>query len=253
MKTYLSNVILQVRRYFWENLNSELSFWAIITLLFTILDQRDFVIAVLFLSGVYKTARISKEIRSNKKNIRYFLLPISHAEKAGAFFLLNTVYHFIMTITAYCIGNLLVTFTYHQILHLQVPVNWDLFQKTISIDTNGVYQLKTENAFWGILMFFALSQSVFALGTLYFKRFAVTKTFFSVVLILGILLFTQVVLFKTLWSVKHLENALYPSLLMINNSTLPAFVNTIVVSGSCVALPFLWITSYFRLSEKQVI
>ena len=99
-------LVLLLNRYFRENMNREVMFWSILTLIFTILDQRDFVILVLFLSGIYYSVLLNKEISKGVSGMHFLLIPATHAEKLTATILLNTIFHFGMTLLAYSIGNL---------------------------------------------------------------------------------------------------------------------------------------------------
>ncbi|MDP4239855.1 MAG: hypothetical protein Q8904_10355 [Bacteroidota bacterium] len=251
-KFSFKRVALLLQRYFFENMNREIMFWCIITLLFTMLDHRNFVILVLFVSGIISAVRLNKELFKGPNGIHYLLIPAKHVEKLTANIFLTTVYHFVMIIISYCIGNLLVQLIYHFILKLEVPVNWDLFQVTNSLNINGVIQATNQNVFWSVLGLFAFSQALFLLGSLYFQRNAILKTILSIVVI-GIVLFNiQVFLFKTMWDVKYISNAILPALVMLNDSDLPPLVDKVFLLGSYLMLPFLWTVSYFRLSEKQL-
>ena len=245
-------LVLLLNRYFRENMNREVMFWSILTLIFTILDQRDFVILVLFLSGIYYSVLLNKEISKSVSGMHYLLIPATHAEKLTATILLNTIFHFGMTLLAYSIGNLLITLIYHVILKLDIPVNWDLFQVTKQYEINGFIQVSVQNVFWSVLGIFAFIQSVFTLGSLYFKGNTVIKTIFTIFCFTGIIMLVQIVLLKTLWDVKYLKNAILPMLVMINDSTIPTLIQKSIVWGSFIILPFMWLVSYFRLSEKQI-
>ena len=245
-------LVLLLNRYFRENMNREVMFWSILALIFTILDQRDFVILILFLSGIYYSVLLNKEISKSVSGMHYLLIPATHAEKLTAILLLNTIFHFGMTLLAYSIGNLLITLIYHVILKLDIPVNWDLFQVTKQYEINGILQVSVQNVFWSVLGIFAFIQSVFTLGSLYFKGNTVLKTIFTIFCFTGIILLIQLVLLKTLWDVKYLKNAILPMLVMINDSTIPALIQKSIVWGSFIILPFMWLVSYFRLSEKQI-
>jgi hypothetical protein len=221
-------------------------------LFFTILDQRDFVIMILFLSGIYNSVLLKKEFSSTNKGMQYLLIPATHAEKLTAILFLDVIYHFGMTLLAYCIGNLIITLIYHTLLKLDIPVNWDLFQVTRQYEINGFIQVSIQNVFWTIFGLFAFTQSIFILGSLYFKRNSVLKTIFSILCFTGVLMLIQVILLKTLWDVKYLKNAILPMLLMINDSSIPVIIQKTFVFGSYILLPFIWLVSYFKLSEKQI-
>jgi len=245
-------VALLLKRYFFENMNREIMFWCIITLLFTILDHRNFVIMVLFASGIISSVRLNKELLTVPGGMHYLLIPATHLEKMVTNILLNTVYHFIMILISYTIGNLLIALIYHFILKMQIPVNWDLFQNTTTINNNGMLESTVLNVFWSIAGLFAFTQALFMLGSLYFRHNAVPKTIFSIAGIIIVLFIVQIILFKTLWDVKYIINAILPSFVMFSDSTLPPLIDKAILIGSYLMLPFLWTVSYFRLAEKQL-
>jgi len=221
-------------------------------LLFTVLDNRFFVIIVLFISGLIYSVRLHKELMRGSNGIHYLMIPATITEKLIANIFLNTVYHFFMTLLAYSIGNLLVTLLYHVILKIQVPVNWDLFSVSNTVYVDGYIQVITKNVFWQIFGLFAFSQAIFTLGSLYFKNNIVAKTILTVVASGFVLFILQLFLFKTLWDIKYIGNAIFPMLVMINDATIPPVVNTAITILCYIILPYLWVISYFKLSEKQV-
>ncbi len=251
-KFNFKRLALLLQRHFLEDMTREIMFWSIITLIFTILDQRDFVIIVMFLSGIYYSVLLNKELSNVTSGMHYLMIPATHAEKLTATLVLNTIYHFGMTLLAYTIGNSLILLIYHVILKLQIPVNWDLFQVTNTYEVNGILMVSDQNVFWKIFGLFAFTQSVFILGSLYFKGSSVMKTLFSLLCFCGILFLIQIFLFKTVWNVKHLQNAILPVIIMINDSRIPAIIDKTILYGSYLLLPFIWLVSYFRLIEKQI-
>lgn len=245
-------VILLIQRYLFENISRELLFWCIITLIFTILDHRSFVIIVLFISGLIYSLRLNKELLRGANGMHFLMIPATQTEKIVSNIFLNTIYHFSMTLLAYTIGNLLVTLIYHVILKIEVPVSWDLFQTSNTVYVNGFMQVIEQNVFWQIFGLFAFSQALFTLGSLYFANNAVFKTVFSILGIGFVLFQFQIFLFKTIWDIKYLSNAIFPMFVMITDSTIPAIVDNAITIGSYLLLPFLWIVGYYRLTEKQV-
>lgn len=235
-----------------ENWSKELVFWIIITLLFTMLDNRFFVISVLFLSGLIYSVRLQKELMSGTNGMHFFMIPATQTEKLISNFFLNTIYHFFMVLFSYSIGNMLVTLLYHTILKINVPVNWDLFHVSSNVYVDGYIQVRINNVFWQIFGLFAFSQAIFTLGSLYFKNNIVLKTILSIIFIGFVFVLVQIFLFKSLWDIKYLSNAFFPLLVMINDATLPPIVGKIATFGSYIMLPYLWVISYFKLKEKEV-
>lgn len=251
-KFSLSRVNLLLKRYLIENITNEVLFWSSIILLFTILDNRVFVIAVMFISGFIYSQRLHKEFLRGPNGMHYMMIPATQAEKLVSIVFLNTVYHFIMTLLAYSIGNELVTLVYHYALKIPVPVSWDLFivSKTVLVD--GYIDVIYNNVFWQIFGLFAFSQAIFILGALYFKSNILAKTILSIFVVGGIFFFVQILLFKHIWDIKYISNALLPVIVMVNDATFPAIASKSFVVLCCALLPYLWLVSYFKLTEKEV-
>lgn len=248
----IARIGLLLRRYFFENLKREIMFWCMITFVFTVLDNRIFVLSVLFISGLIYSIRLHNDLLKGANSMHFLLIPATHAEKIAATIFLNTFFHFLMTLLAYSIGNLLVTLTYHYILKMPVPVNWDLFQETSIINVNGLLQPLVKNVFFSVFGLFAFTQALFLVGSLYFKNNIIPKTIFSVLgLVLGLFLL-QLIIFKTFWNVKHITNALLPMLIVVNDFTIPTMFKTAFVAGSYLMVPYLWVVSYYRMCEREV-
>lgn len=248
----IKRIGLLLQRYFLENFYQEIMFWSIITFLFIVIDHRNFVITVLFISGLISSIRLQHELLRGSNGMHYLLIPATHSEKIATTIFLNTLYHFGMILLSYTIGNLLIMFVYHTVLKIQIPVNWDIFELNSTTNVNGIIVATMQNVFWSILGYFALFQAVFMLGTLYFKKNALPQT---ILVIIGIFLFLfliQLTLFKALWDVKYLSNAISPAVLMIKDGTLPEFIKIGLHYGSYILLPFIWIVSYFKLTEKEI-
>lgn len=242
---------LLLQRYFLENMSREIMFWCIIIFTFTVLDNRVFVLTVLFISGLIYSIRLHKDLLKGSNSMHFLLIPATHAEKLASTIFLNTFYHLAMTVLSYSIGNFLISFTYHFILKIQVPVNWDLFQDTSIIAVNGFFQPVVKNVFWSVFGLFAFSQALFTVGSLYFKNNVVTKTIFSIIG-LGLFIFIlQLIIFKTFWDVKYISNAILPMFVVITDFTIPNVFKTAFVIGSYLLIPFLWTVSYFRLTERE--
>ena len=247
----IKRIGLLLQRYFLENLYREIMFWCIIIFTFTVLDNRVFVLMVLFVSGLIYSIRLQKDLLKGSNSMHFLLIPATHAEKLISTIFLNTFYHLGMTVLAYSIGNLLVSLTYHFILKIDVPVNWDLFQDTTIVSVNGIFQPVVNNVFWSVFGLFAFSQSLFLLGSFYFRNNVITKTLVSIIGF-GLLIFIlQLLIFKTFWNVKYLSNAILPMFVVVSDFTIPNVFKTSFVIGSYLLIPFLWVVSYFRLTEKE--
>lgn len=248
----LRRITLLLKRYFWENWNYEMQFLAISIFMFTVLDNRYFVLIVIFLSGFIYSVHLHKYLFQKPNNLQFMLIPATITEKLISTVLLNTLYHFGKMVLAYYIGNWLITLVYHFILRIPIPVNWDLFQVSSLIEANGNFQVKFNDVFWPVFSFFALTQSIFLFGSLYFNKHFVPKTVFFM-LVFGFSLFLiQILIFKTLWGVKHISNAIIPMLVMIFDSKIPSIIRSSILYSCYLLIPYSWILSYFSLKEKEI-
>ncbi|MEI8085022.1 MAG: hypothetical protein WCG93_02275 [Paludibacter sp.] len=243
---------LLIKRYFVENLYREIMFWSIITLVFTMFDQRDFVKVILYISGLVFSVNLYKEFWNAPTGIHFFMLPATHFEKITVAILLNTLYYFAMTLLAYFLGHMLIILVYHLILKIPIPINWDLFEATKTIFMNGKTYVSIENEFWTILNNFALIQALSMAGSLYFKNNFITRTIlsvFGVAIIFGII---QLLLMKIFLGDISLADSIVYINIALNNPNIPTVLEYLVRIIGYLIIPFLWIVSYFRLTEKQV-
>lgn len=247
----LNRIRLLLERYFVENVYREILFWSIIALIFTVFDQRTFVITVLFISGLFFSANLFKQLWQGNNSTFYMLLPATHTEKLIATIFLSSIYHFGMTVFAYTIGNMLVTLIYHTMLRIDIPVSWDLFYSTSNYIENGFMQTAVKNEFWEIWGKFAVMQAIVMVGALYFKRYATLKTIASIGFLVIILIAIQLLFFKTVWDVKHLHNAFFNVIVMYNDGTLPPVLGQLLSISIFVLIPYFWMISYFKLKERQ--
>lgn len=251
-KFSIKRVLYLLHRFFLENLSRELFYWCILTLVFIVLDQRDFVRWVLYIGGFLFSIRLFRELYRTPTGMNFLIIPATHTEKLTANIFLSTIYYFGMTLLTYALGNLIVTLVYHQILNVNIPVNWDLFQVTTTFFDRGFVEVIERNVFFEIFGTFALIQALGMLGSLYFKNNPAAKTIFSVMSFGFMLLLIQFILFKTLWDVKQLGNAMLSATIMISDSTIPPIFELVLTIGIYLLTPFLWVVSYFRLTEKQI-
>ncbi|MFZ4724723.1 MAG: hypothetical protein ACOYMD_04690 [Paludibacter sp.] len=249
----LNKILYLLKQYFTENLNGQIIYWSIMTLLFAAFDQRGFVLMVLYISGFVFTIQLNSKLNKQTVGMQYFLLPASQTDKIVVSIILNTIYYFVMTILAYVVGNLLILLIYHGILKIDVPINWDLFQFSIPSLNDGIMQLTERNEFWSILGTFATIQSISLLGSLYFKRNPMGKTILSVITIGLMFLIIQFLLMDIfIGNIEFFEKIKW--LTIIYNEINVSTSTGILIMKMCVSLiiPFLWLVSYFKLTEKQI-
>jgi len=242
---------LLLKRFFIENQNREMMFWGILTIVFTLVHQTDSLRMILYITGLLFAARVFKVFSFAPGGMHYLLIPATHVEKLTANILLSTLYFFIMTLVTYSIGNLLGTGILNQILGTSNPVSWDLFHAE-AMHNYGQVTVSSTNGFLDLLATFATIQAIFMLGSLYFSRNAVGRTMFSL-LALGIVLsIIQLSLIKIIFGTFSLTGDMGSMNFMLSNSSIPSGIEMAFKIGGYLLIPFLWVVSYFRLTEKQV-
>jgi len=248
----IKRMSLLLKRYFVENSYRELMFWSIITLIFTVFDQRDFVKIILYISGLVFSVNLYKEFWNAPSGIHFFMIPATHLEKITVAVLLNTLYYFCMTLLAYFLGHMLIILVYHLVLKIQIPINWDLFEATKTIFMNGKTYVSVENEFWKILGNFAFIQALSMVGSLYFKNNATIKTIISMFGFAIILVIIQLLLMKMFLGDISLADSIVYLNIALNNPNVPTAIEYLIRFIGYLLIPFLWVVSYFRLTEKQV-
>ena len=248
----IQRISLLLKRYFVENSYREIMFWSIIILVFTVFDQRDFVKIVLYISGLVFSVNLYKELWNAPSSIHFFMIPATQIEKITVAVLLNTLYFFVMTLLAYFLGHMLIIFVYHLILKNQIHINWDLFEATKTIFMNGKTYVSINNEFWKILGNFAFIQALSMVGSLYFKNNSTLKTMISIFGIAIIIGITQLLLMKMFLGDISLADSIVYINIAINNPNVPTTIEYLIRFIGYLLIPFLWLVSYFRLTEKQV-
>jgi len=257
MKTNLfsSNRIgLLFQRYFAERFQTELIYWSIMVIVFMFIRNNTPVMAGLILiAGVFYAARFFREIHYSGNGIAYFMIPASQLEKVTVGVVMTSFYYFAMMIIAYVIGNLLGTFLNNIIASMNISIiginvfhhsflQWKLFG--ISIEP---WFTEKEHTNFLLYLFelFLVGQSIYMLGSIYFKRNQFFATFLTVIvtqLFLFILFLIELKLFLGVYSINF----------EINATDLGRMLSHIFKIGVWLLPPFLWVVSYFRLTEKQI-
>ena len=246
----ISRLTLLIKRYFIENKQRELTFWGITTLVFMLMHQGGSVYMYLFISGFIFAARTFKSFSYTPSGMHYLLIPATHLEKLIVAILLSIVYYFSMILVTYTIGTYVGINLGNLIFQTNNPVYFELFSignGLNSWNSVDVSQTSLLNVFLG----FTVIQSVFILGSVYFKRNAVGKTFLSIAAIGIVLGLIEMLMLKlTFGSYNFNEEMIRLSITSGQNS-----FHGFEIAGKVLqylTVPFLWVVSYFRLTEKEV-
>ena len=240
---------LLIKRYFVENKQRELSFWGIVIVVFMIMHESTAIEVFFYVSGFIFAARMFKIFSYTPGGMHYLLIPATHVEKLITAILLSTVYFFIMLLISYSIGNALGTTLGNLIFNMQNPVSLDLFQME-SITKVWANQVVTHNGLVSIYLNFALIQSVFLLGSVYFKKNAMGRTFLTFIFITIVIGLIEVLILRVTFGTFSLTGQ-NMNLTISGDNLFPGFEQ----AGKIVKylmIPFFWVVAYFRLTEKQV-
>jgi hypothetical protein len=250
-----NRLALLLKRYFSENTQREITYWAIVTIVFIFIHNAESVRTFLYISGLIFAARQFNIFNYSPSGMHYLLIPATHTEKLTSAILLSTLYYFIMVVITYIIGNLTGTFLANAIFDQGLAYKFDFIQSSISFPQQFplVFELLNDNSIFITLGTFAFIQSTFILGSLYFKRNAAIKTMLSGFLFLFGLFILQMILVYYLYGSFSLNNASFVNVTFEpeNSFTVDILIN-LKRYGGYVAMLFFWIVSYFRLTEKQV-
>jgi len=243
---------LLLKRYFVENKKRELTFWGIATVIFVLIhltsssDKSGLVEVFLYISGLIFAARTFKIFGYTPGGMHFLLIPATHFEKLVSGIILNTFYYFGMMMITYAIGTVFGIVAGNIFFETSNPIQFAFFHFDPNINIAGH---AGENLFSKFIAF-ALIQSVFMVGSLYFKRNAAGQTFLALSVFFIILVIIELLLVKVTFGTYHLNGQMIN--LSISGDDL--FFRTKLV-GSIIKyslIPFFWIVAYFRLIEKQV-
>jgi hypothetical protein len=253
---------LLIQRYFTERFHTELIYWSIMIIAFLFFHNNIFAVGgIIFIAGLFYAARFFREIHSPANGSAYFMIPATQLEKLTVGILMTTFYYFGMMLIAYTIGNLLGTFlnnmlanieflsSYMELFH-KSPLKWVLFETGTESDTllSGEpisYTYSYAGLFFKI---FLLIQSIYLLGSIYFKNNQAFKTFFATNIIQLLLLIVFIVELQLIVRTPNMFGNLKPEDFrhwkhIVEN----------MITGLGYLLPvFFWVVSYFRLTEKEV-
>jgi len=240
---------LLIKRYFIENKQREFSFWGIVIVVFMLMHESTSVEMFLYVTGFIFAARTFKIFSYTPGGMHFLLIPATHVEKLVSAILLSTVYYFIMILITYSVGSILGNTLGNAIFSMNNTLSLDFFQmESISkVWGNTVVQHK---GFWSIFCTFALIQSVFLTGSVYFKRNAIGRTimtFIAISILLGII---EVIIFKLTFGTLNLSDQSF-NLSISGDNLFPGF-EAATQYLKYLLIPFFWLVSYFRLTEKQV-
>ena len=248
---------LLLKRYFSENKQRELTFWGITIVVFTLMHlagSREKSISVqmfLYVSGFIFAARSFKFFNFTPSGMHYLLIPATHLEKLVTAILLSTFYYFVMILGTYIVGTILGTTIGNIFFDMNNPIQFALFQSNPDFLVNGHAIYNSGPGLLNTFISFAGIQSVFMLGSVYFKGNAIGKTMLAFIALAIVLVIIELLLLKITFGTYHLNGQ------MLNISITPEhniFTGFQIVDSifKYALIPFFWVVTYFRLTEKEV-
>ena len=243
---------LLIKRYFIENKNKELIYWGILTLVFCLNHQAGSAKMIIYIMGFIFAAKQYKIFTYTPSGMHYLLIPATHLEKLVASILLSTVYFFGMAMITYSIGNIVGTNLLNVIFSQSHPVSWDMFSFSNASSIGDNMHFMQVSPFIEMIIGFLAIQSIFLLGSIYFKGNAVAKTMLSIFAIFLVLGIIELLMLKVLFGGMSIGGDMRSLNFSSDNSTALTVFGNIFKTIGYLLIPFLWVVTYFRLKEKQV-
>ena len=179
--------------------------------------------------------------------MHYLLIPATHLEKLVTGILLSVFYFLICILACYFVGGTLGTQLGNLIFGTDNSIHFQLFENQSMMSSEYKSIAEIVNMFVG----FVIIQSIFLLGSVYFKKNIIGKTMLAIIGLAVILGIIEVILFKMNFDVTNLQSQNINIQLLNPESMFPGsdIVGEIIKYATA---PFLWVVSYFRLTEKEV-
>ena len=244
---------LLFQRYFVERSRSELIYWGIMAIVFMFLrNNMQSMSALIVIAGVFYAARFFKEIHHSGNGVAYFMIPATHLEKLTVAIVMTSFFYFAMMMITYVIGNLAGTLLNNLLASLEFfpnvlfhhsSIRWVLFEEMMPRFPQG---MGGGNIHWMVWFFVSLlvNQSIYLFGGIYFRKNQAFKTFASIIVISILLAFLVTIELKLILDVTALSGKDFENWGNFFANAAKVFY---------VLLPlYIWVVSYFRLTEKQV-
>jgi hypothetical protein len=262
MKTNIFNFSrlgLLFRRYFAERSRTELIYWIIMVIAFMFIrNVLSLMIMLIIIAGVFYAARFFREIHSSSNGVAYFMIPATQLEKLTVGIVMTSFYYFAMMMIAYVIGNSLGYFFNNMLASMNIDtllgfspfhhshLQWKLFDITIEpwMDVSGHKSLLCLHIF----EMFLIEQSIYLLGSIYFKRNQFLSTFLATNIIQILLLILFVIELWLVFGTTSINMDGQGFYFYDFGKTLGTILRYVVWALP----PFFWVVSYFRLTEKQI-
>ncbi len=197
---------------------------------------------ILFIGGFIVTSQAFSDLHHPQRSYVYLTLPASNLEKFFSKLVLTTVGFVVFTLILYFLFSVFMSLVNLMLFGQSYPL-FNPFGQTVWI-TIGIY---------------AITQSLFLTGAVFFKRNALIKTLFTLfILQLVLSIFVAIVGRILFWDLFHgfefSINVIEPSFDIQEKweNFLFGFVDLMKFLFFWVLAPFLWFVTYTRLKETEV-
>ena len=184
--------------------------------------------------------------------MHYLLIPATHLEKLVSTVLLTTVYYFTMIMITYSIGNIVGTSLFNLLIGGSEPITWEFFNSANAHSFGNSFDNLQGNAFIEMIITFLTIQSLFLLGSIYFKRNAISRTMLSVFTFFIVIGIIETFFFKGFFGEMSMMKDMNSFKFIAEGSTTLTIIGNGFKIFSYLLIPFFWTVTYFRLTEKQV-
>ena len=206
---------------------------------------RKYYLLILFFSGLAIYGRMFKDLHHEVKSATWLTTPATMFEKLVSCILLGTVIMTIYIMTLVFLSSL-----------LSEGINLLLFESCHKIFNPFAKDIIRSTACYLILL------SIFFLGSIYFKKYSLVKTFLNTNLYLLIFIFMVLFIFKNVFNLSFYDfifgfdpEGRFQAVLFRLNSFEPVWSVTKWVVRFVfwwVIAPLCWVISYIRLKETQI-
>ncbi len=198
---------------------------------------------ILFFGGFIITAGSFTDMHKKETAQNFLLLPASTFEKFLSRLILTSAGYAVITIA----GMMLLSY-------ISEGINILIFSRH-----NGLFNPLNKNV-WLLVAHYMVTQSIFFLGSVYFRKYNFIKTinviFLFVILVSIVLfLFLRIVFFDFFSNFFKLDPSAYSFRWGISNvypENLSSLVTFIKISYWIIPAPLFWIISYFRVKEAEI-
>lgn len=239
---------LLLKRFFVENSQKELTFWAISLVIFMLIQNPAGVGMFIMISGFVFASRMFNSFGYTPGGMHYLLIPATHLEKLVTGIILSTFYFLVCILACYFVGGTIGTHLGNLIFSTDNAVHFQLFE---TADAMNNISPTYDSSYIDMFISFAIVQSIFLLGSVYFTKNIIGKTMLSIIVFVIVLGLLELLLDKFINGASGLHTYTYHFQLFNPNPMFPGsdILGEILKYATA---PFFWVVSYFRLTEKEV-